>query len=110
MTEYRNADGTTTVVERRSNAGLIAGIVVALVVIVVAFLFLTGFWSADVKRSGKLPSVQVSADAGSLPKVDVHSKELVVGTKPTQVTVPKVESTHTTVDVPVVGVKDDKGK
>ena len=110
MTEYRNADGTTTVVERRSNAGLIAGIVIALVVIVVALLFLTGFWSADVKKSGTLPSVQVSADAGSLPKVDVHSKELVVGTKPTQVTVPKVESTHTTVDVPVVGVKDDKGK
>jgi len=108
MEEYRNADGTTTVVERRSNAGLVLGIIVALAVIVVAFLFLTGFWSADVKKSGSLPDVHVSAQGGSLPQVDVHSKEVVVGTKPTQVTVPKVESTHTTVDVPVVGVKDNK--
>lgn len=108
MAEYRTEDGgTTTVVERRSNAGLVAGIIVALAVIVVAFLFLTGFWSADVKKGGELPAVHVSADPGSLPKVDLHSKEVVVGTKPTKVTVPKVESTHATVDVPVVGVKDD---
>jgi hypothetical protein len=108
MAEYRNEDGTTTVVERRSSAGLIIGIIVALAVIIVAFLFLTGFWSADVKRSGSLPDVHVSAEGGSLPKVDVHSKEVVVGTKATKVTVPKVESTQTTVDVPVVGVKDHK--
>ena len=108
MEEYRNADGTTTVVERRSNAGIIAGIAIALIVIVVAFLFLTGFWSADVKKDGSLPSVHVSADGGNLPQVAVHSKEVVVGTKPTTVTVPKVEATHTTVDVPVVGVKDGK--
>lgn len=108
MTEYRNEDGTTTVVERRSNTGLVIGAVIAVAAIIVALLFLTGFWSADVKKRGELPQVHVSADAGSLPKVDVHSKELVVGTKPTQVTVPKVESTHTTVDVPVVGVKDGK--
>ncbi|MDB5709110.1 MAG: hypothetical protein JWL96_1180 [Sphingomonas bacterium] len=108
MAEYRNEDGTTTVVERRTGPGLIIGIIVALAVIIVAFLFLTGFWSADVKRSGSLPDVHVSAEGGSLPKVDVHSKEVVVGTKATKVTVPKVESTQTTVDVPVVGVKDGK--
>jgi hypothetical protein len=108
MAEYRNEDGTTTVVERRSSAGLMIGVIVALAVVVVAFLFLTGFWSADVKKSGSLPDVHVSADGGSLPKVDLHSKEVVVGTKATKVTVPKVESTQTTVDVPVVGVKDDK--
>ena len=107
MAEYRNEDGTTTVVERRTGPGLIIGIIVALAVIIVAFLFLTGFWSADVKRSGSLPDVHVSAEGGSLPKVDVHSKEVVVGTKATKVTVPKVESTQATVDVPVVGVKDD---
>ena len=107
MAEYRNEDGTTTVVERRTGPGLIIGIIVALAVIIVAFLFLTGFWSADVKKSGSLPDVHVSAEGGSLPKVDVHSKEVVVGTKATKVTVPKVESTQATVDVPVVGVKDD---
>jgi hypothetical protein len=108
MAEYRNADGTTTVVEKRSSAGIMVGIIVALVAIVVAFLFLTGFWSANVKREGSLPAVHVSADGGSLPQVAVHSKEVVVGTKPTQVTVPKVETTRATVDVPVVGVKDGK--
>lgn len=107
MTEYRNEDGTTTVVERRSSTGLVVGIIVAVAVIIVAFLFLTGFWSADVKKTGSLPDVHVSADGGSLPQVDVHSKEVVVGTKATKVTVPKVESTQTTVSVPVVGVKDD---
>ena len=108
MAEYRNTDGTTTVVEKRSNAGVMIGLVIAFLAIIVALLFLTGFWSADVKKSGSLPDVKVSAQGGSLPEVDVHSKEVVVGTKPTQVTVPKVEATKTTVDVPVVGVKDDK--
>jgi hypothetical protein len=108
MTDYRNEDGTTTVVERRSSTGLVVGIIVAVAVIIVAFLFLTGFWSADVKKTGSLPDVHVSADGGSLPQVDVHSKEVVVGTKATKVTVPKVESTQTTVNVPVVGVKDGK--
>jgi hypothetical protein len=108
MAEYRNADGTTTVVEKRSNAGMMIGLLVAFAVIIIAVLFLTGFWSADVTKSGSLPDVQVSAKGGSLPQVDMHSKEVVVGTKATQVTVPKVEATKTTVDVPVVGVKDDK--
>ena len=108
MEEIRNTDGTTTTVERRSNTGMILGIIVAVAVVVVAFLFLTGFWSANVTKSGALPDVHVSADGGSLPKVDVHSKELVVGTKATSVTVPKVESTQATIDVPVVGVKDSK--
>lgn len=108
MAEYRNADGTTTIVEKRSNTGMVIGSIIALAVIVVALLFLTGFWSADVKKTGSLPDVQVSAKGGSLPEVDMNSKEVVVGTKATQVTVPKVETTKTTIDVPVVGVKDDK--
>jgi len=108
MAEYRNADGTTTIVEKRSNAGIVIGLIIALAAIIIALLFLTGFWSADVKKSGSLPDVHVSAQGGSLPEVDVHSKEVVVGTKPTKVTVPKVETTKTTINVPVVGVKDDK--
>ena len=108
MAEYRNADGATTIVEKRSNTGMMIGLIVAAAVIIVALLFMTGFWSADVKKTGSLPDVQVSAKGGSLPDVDVHSKEVVVGTKATQVTVPKVETTKTTVNVPVVGVKDDK--
>lgn len=97
MAEYRNADGTTTVVERRSSGGRTIGIIVVLALVVVGLLFATGFWSADVK-GGSLPDVKVSAKGGDLPDVDLKSKEVVVGTK------------KTTVDVPTVGVKDDDKK
>ena len=110
MEKVRNTDGTTTMVEGRSNTGMIVGVIAAVAIIIVAFLFLTGFWSANVTKSGSLPDVHVSADGGSLPKVDVHSKELVVGTTATNVTVPKVETTQATINVPVVGMKDDKHK
>ncbi len=86
---------------RRTILGLL--VVVVLIAIV---LFATGFWSADVKE-GALPNVDVSAEGGKLPDVDVDSKELVVGTTKTEVEVPKVKTETETVDVPVVGVKDD---
>jgi preprotein translocase subunit SecF len=107
MAEYRNADGTTTYVEKRNNTGKVIGLVLLAIVIVVGILFATGFWSADVK-GGSLPKVNVSAKGGDMPDVDVHSKEVVVGTTKQSVTVPKVETKKTTIDVPTVGVKDDK--
>ncbi len=86
---------------KRTVLGLL--VVVVLVAIV---LFATGFWKADVKE-GALPDVDVSAEGGKLPGVDVDSKELVVGTTETNVEVPKIETETEKVDVPVVGVKDD---
>ncbi|BBF70639.1 MULTISPECIES: hypothetical protein [Sphingomonadaceae] len=69
---------------------------VALAAIVIAgVLFATGFWSADVKE-GALPDVSVKG--GEMPKVDLDSKEVVVGTK------------TETVEVPTVGVKDNGEK
>ena len=79
-------------------------ILLAVVVLVVIVLFATGFWSADVKE-GALP--EVSVDGGALPEVDVDSKEVVVGTTETTVEVPKIETEKETIDVPVVGVKDN---
>ncbi len=79
-------------------------ILLAVVVLVVIVLFATGFWSADVKE-GALP--EVSVDGGELPAVDVDSKEVVVGTTETTVEVPKIETEKETIDVPVVGVKDN---
>lgn len=69
-------------------------LVIALVAVValVGVLFATGFWSADVKE-GDLP--EVSVNGGELPKVDVDSKAVVVGTKKEEI------------DVPTVGVKDN---
>jgi hypothetical protein len=81
------------------------GLAVAVVVIVGA-LFATGFWSADVHDPGKLPEVNISAEPGRAPDVDLHSKKVVVGTEERTIDVPKVETEKKTVDVPVVGVKD----
>jgi type 1 fimbria pilin len=96
MTDYRSTDGDRVVVERRG-PGRTIGIVIGVLALVVVLLFASGFWSADVKK-GSLPDVNVSAKGGSLPKVDLDSKEVVVGTKKTEV------------DVPVVGVKDNGEK
>ena len=79
-------------------------IILAAAVLVIIVLFATGFWSADVKE-GALPEVKV--EGGALPGVDVDSKEVVVGTTETQVEVPKIETEKETIDVPVVGVKDN---
>ena len=83
----------------------VLGLLVVVVLIAIV-LFATGFWKADVKE-GEMPSVDVSAEGGKLPDVDMDSKELVVGTTETNVEVPKIETETTKVDVPVVGVKDD---
>jgi pseudouridine-5'-phosphate glycosidase len=103
MSDYRSTDRDTVVVKRRSGGTIIAVIVVAALVIV-GLLFATGFWSANVKE-GALP--EVSVKGGELPNVDVDSKEVVVGTSKAKVEVPKVETETKTIDVPVVGVKDD---
>ena len=78
---------------RRGGGGRALLVIVLLVVAVVAVLFATGFWSAEV-RKGALPDVDVSVKGGELPKVDVDSKKVVVGTK------------KETIEVPTVGVKD----
>ena len=92
---------------RRGRAGRTILILLAIAAIIVAILFATGFWSADVKEDA-LPKVDVSAKGGALPEVDVNSKEVVVGTKSTTVDVPKVKIEKEQIDVPVVGVTDDK--
>jgi pseudouridine-5'-phosphate glycosidase len=105
MVEYR--DNVEPVYVKKSNAGMIVGSIVVLAIIIVGILFATGFWSADVK-GGALPKVNVSAKGGDMPDVTMHSKEVVVGTSKQMVTIPKVETKTTTIDVPVVGVKDSK--
>ncbi len=100
MSEYRTTD--TVPPKRRGGASTIV-IVLVVIAAIVGVLFATGFWSADVKNDGALP--QVSVKGGELPNVDLNSKEVVVGTKKTEVEVPKVETETETVDVPTVGVK-----
>lgn len=95
MADFRTSDDR--VVERRSGSGRTIAIVLGVIAVIVVLLFATGFWSADVKE-GAMPDVDISAKGGALPKVDMDSKEVVVGTKKTEV------------DVPVVGVKDNGEK
>lgn len=106
MSDYRN-ETDTVVVKRRSGGTMIAIILVAIVAIV-GLLFATGFWSADVTKEGALPKIAV--EGGALPKVDLDSKEVVIGTKKTEVEVPKVKTETETIDVPTVGVKDNGDK
>lgn len=98
------------VVVRRSGAGRTIAIVAVVAAVIVAVLFATGFWSADVKDKGSLPDIDISAKGGSLPDVDLDSKKVVVGTKETTVEVPKVKTEKETIDVPMIGVKDGDGK
>ena len=83
--------------------------ILAIIVVVVIILFATGFWDVNQTDEGALPDVDVSAEGGDLPAFDVDSKEVVVGTTETNVAVPDVDvdTEETTVDVPVVGVKDN---
>jgi beta-lactam-binding protein with PASTA domain len=83
----------------------VLGLLVVVVLIAIV-LFATGFWSADVKE-GEMPKVDVSAEGGALPDVDMDSKELVVGTTETNIEVPKIKTETEKVDVPAIGVKDD---
>lgn len=103
MSDYRTTD--RVVVEKRSGAGRVILIILVVAAVIVGLLFATGFWSANVTKSGALP--EVSVKGGALPKVDMDSKEVVVGTSKTTVDVPKVKTEKETVSVPTVGVKDD---
>jgi len=82
------------IVERRGPGRTIA-ILAIVALAIVGVLFATGFWSADVNE-GDMP--EVSVKGGALPKVDVDSKEVVVGTKKEEI------------EVPTVGVKDNGEK
>jgi hypothetical protein len=92
MVDVRDAPDHDRVVVRRGGVGRTLAIVLILILAVVGILFATGFWKADVS-GGDLP--EVSVKAGAVPKVDVDSKEVVVGTKKEEV------------EVPTVGVRDN---
>lgn len=92
MVDVRNEPHGDRVVVHKNNSGKIIAIVAVVALAIVALLFATGFWSADVKE-GEMP--EVSVEGGEMPAVDVDSKEVVVGTTTEQV------------EVPTVGVKDN---
>lgn len=89
------------VVERRSGGGIGRWLLIllALLAILAAIGFATGFFSADMNGRIKAPNVDVSVKGGELPDVDVDSKKIEMGTK------------KETIEVPTIGVSngaDDK--
>lgn len=105
MADYNTTD---PVVEKRRGGGRTIVIVVIVIAAIVGALFASGFWSADVKKEGALP--EVSVKGGELPTVDLDSKEVVVGTKKTDIEVPKLKTETESIDVPTVAVKDNGEK
>lgn len=77
------------IVQRRRGGGLLSGLIL-IIALIVALLFYTGFWSANVTQTGELPKISVSTAAGVLPKVDLESKKIVIGSKKESVSVPTV--------------------
>jgi hypothetical protein len=105
MSDYRAGE---PIRETRSGGGKMVVIILVAIAVIVGLLFATGFWSANVTKKGALPEVAVKG--GALPKVDMDSKEVVVGTSKTKVEVPKIKTETETIDVPTIGVKDDSKK
>lgn len=89
---HRDPHSGDHAVVHKSRGGRTLAIVLILILAIVGILFATGFWKADM-QGGDVP--EVSVKGGELPKVDVDSKAVVVGTK------------KETIDVPTVGVKDN---
>jgi hypothetical protein len=83
------------IVRRRGGGGFFAGLILVLALIV-AVLFYTGFWSVDVTQTGALPKISINTAPGVMPKVDLESKKIVIGSK------------KESVAVPTVGVQDSK--
>lgn len=105
MSDFRSDE---PIRETRRGRGSTALIILVAILVIVGVLFATGFWSANVTKDGALP--EVSVKGGALPKVDMDSKEVVVGTSKTKIEVPKVKTETETVDVPTIGVKDNGEK
>lgn len=105
MAEYRTDEaGNRVYVERRGGGiGRVLLILAVIAVVIVALLFATGFFRANVS-GGSVPQVDVRG--GSLPNVDVDSKKVVVGTRNETVEVPTVETKRETIQVPTVGVTE----
>jgi len=84
-------------------------ILLAIAALVLLVLFATGILDMSQTKEARLPDVDVSASGGQAPAFDVDAKEVVVGTTETNVSVPDVDinTKEATVDVPVIGVKDD---
>ena len=105
MADYETRDNGRIVETRRSGGGgwLIA-IIVIVALVVAAFAF--GLVNIDQLSGGKVPTVNVEATGGEVPKFDVKTADIDVGQKEETVKVPTVDvgSTDTQVTLPTISV------
>ena len=75
-----------------------------LVVVVAIAAVATNF--VDIRTTGELRAPSVSVQGGEVPSIDVDTKKVVVQTRDQNVTVPTVETSTTTAEVPVVRTEE----
>ena len=80
-------------------------LVIAVLVMIVGVA--TGFINLNSSGQLRAPKVNVTAQGGEVPKLDVDTKELVVGTTETNVAVPRIGMEKSKINVPTIGVKDN---
>lgn len=80
-------------------------LVIAVLVMIVGVA--TGFINLNSSGQLRAPKVNVTAQGGEVPKLDVNTKELVVGTTETNVAVPRIGMEKSKINVPTIGVKDN---
>lgn len=83
-------------------------LIIAVVLLIVAML--TGFITLTSEGRFKAPEVNVSATPGQVPRIDVDTKKVVVGTTETNVGAPQIGIEQSTIKVPVIGIKDGAGE
>jgi uncharacterized membrane protein YraQ (UPF0718 family) len=91
--------------EERKSGGMTAIMVVAALILAVIAAFAFGLIDVNQTKEAKLPEVAVQG--GQAPAFDVKTADVDVGTRTTNVDVPKVEvgTTKAQVEVPTVDVK-----
>jgi len=91
----------TVVVRRTNNMGWLIALIIIVAAVVAAFAF--KLVNIDQLTSGSLPKVETTG--GSLPKFQVDTAKVDVGTKDTTVKVPTVQTEDKTVSLPTIHVE-----
>ena len=81
-------------------------IILILIVVVLLAIAAVATNFMHIRTSGEFRAPQLSVQGGEVPKIDVDTKKLVVESREKTVEVPKVETTTTNVEVPVVRSED----
>ena len=82
-------DEPASVERRSSNMGWLVALLVVVALVVAAFAF--GLIDIGQTKKGSLPDVKVSTEGGSLPKFDVNTADVDVGTKKETIEIPTVD-------------------